>query len=1593
MRKRVAGLLTIIMLLSSLSAISVSAAPLVFDTKYNYQLVSDQGLLDGEDGIELNNSGLSTNEAGVKWDMKQSGVYTLSYYVEQSGITNKVNLEFDVNAAKKVKLKATVSNTFATPPTYSYRQYNAGTWNWETKAAGTPVFEYEDLHLDAIGAIIPFDRQQLSLQAGALPIRLMIKGQTIHVSTEGVEAGNITEFKLQYYNGLTVEEGSLKTIKGLKNFRISPTHLTPIDGFTSKELLKSGEEELGSHPGVKVDFDKPKVIQGDNFAPVTGNDIKAVLNMWVSTSATGGNNVNSSNGITLKFPLSATPTTPEPITDEMGVVNGQVRAIGSTMSINVNNSLSYVDPAIASQVVKWDKLDASMLIGVGLTLEGGVIDELPAEKKQFNLENNGHTYLQYTVFRASESQVGIRIIPYNINGAVTYTLKQGATQTSLVKSIDHYYPNRKDNTEPIYIYIPNIGSERFYQIEADIGAGETLKSQIMQFQIANETAPPTVPRIQSINNIYAVPSHEIGGQPQAVGFDIEWQAPPKDELDVLLSKGSIYYELSLHKVKKENRTPGDSAVIKIFKVSKVNGDIKITTEAGTTGVGRYISATGTFAVEGVVAKHITQAGWEYIQVNDARFAGVDYLVGTAATMDAYHVPGIYYASINAIFDPTFDPQNPLRKVAQSQDSSDVSVSIDNVNEIIPVPTELESINRSIVNETEQAINYDIEIQKVNIRDYVKMMLTPAELYLDATNSPTYKGTYEIFLYQKNDKKQIYTDQDLKNAIATTGSAITLTTTNNLVLNNTQLDDLRNGKIIPIVYPIESLEGQLDRVKVAIQNMDPNQVYYVKVRVRLNTFKNLQPHDLRYSIFSKTLSFTTTSLPQPPKPEDKVPPVPEKFWVDSQPNNTTAILKWAEAKFNKDEDTEKVYYEIARVVDAQLKESERSNKLDIEKLITMNSSLVGFNTSESNIMTIGGTQTTWQQLQPVQSSDAFKLDDLNLSPNTIYYYYIRTVCIIKGVAVRSEWIMVPVTTHPVEKPIKLQVEVPSKYNYNPKTETVISFLAPIPAGAAIPSQYEFEIAIQSEMENTYRLDYNKVALTSLEDPSLITSGYRHFVYKIYDLKPGKRYDIKVRIVDKTNAKPENADYPRSLYSERVVARTEFDQDDQDKDNKFAEYLKRYDDEVEKLRRRSYWEVEGDNRFSAAYKYRQSYINAEIAVQNIYELQTNKDMNRLTYYLPADMLSKASDFNVVISAVLGNESVNVRPYTLTLDNKDIKEAISQVGQKRIADYYIKLDFFKMASSAVINGERVISPEICVDMDIVYLETEDMLIEDDIMIELNNLIDKERKHIITLLEKELLKGKINDEILKDIIDDAVQAIRKDHQKDVRGILKRETYKTVSIKEIEKPILLTSILESYSVNGYYLEGSWSSVEVIQANGGFAIEAHKLGIYVFTGSQGIGSALPELIMYQNIISKYNLTDFFTLDAYMIKTGATKKQVYGAIARVLGAKRNTDYMLYLKNRGIKGITSVGTDKVIRQDEAVYILMQAYEKIYNKPITAISIKNKQSISNIGAFQAHYRNYAYAAVELKVIQNPNAIVLPSKLISAEEMIQMLSKIVPR
>lgn len=1607
MKKVISRILVFVMVFASLQGINLNELMAADTNLYAFEMQKKILAEDGRGLILSDRIGTEYTETAVaKWDISNAGEYVLTYYIEvMDKTTQKVEVTLKNAGDDNVTLSGKIYDKDGSAKNIDYveRVLNSGSNSWENKSKETGKTEFTAaLKLGTYASTYQqynVNLTNVNVAGKNLNIRLKLDGKIVYVYTTGVSKGNINEFELKVDGTMQAKRAFFN---GPKNFEITPVHLKD-NSLESIEVIEDLTKETpGSKPGVKVSFDQIKVLQnGEYQVPTSSDKLEEVVIKLQPQYSVGGSVQDGDDSIRLDFK----PMANEKINIDTKDSTYKVGAVDANGQINIylaNGS------NLAAGVISWDVLKPSM-----------VVDSLFTYGKDADLykpENKGHTYLDYSLNKTTNNQVQFTIKPYNINASATYTILSSNTKDGqfVPRTTYEYDPNKTNNKE----ITTSISSTNvtYFKVKIKIDNNE-YESQVVRYSPSDFSPIPTTPTIKSIDNVYVVPANESSNSSsaKAIGFDLEWFAP--SNLKTLLNGGTLYYEMLVRKDKDEidplksphlAGTSGYAAYSKAFKVSldPQTNQIKVETDLGTAGQQdvaeeninkfiRYNESKGTFKMENVSLMNFSETtkDWEQIEIPE----GYDYNTATkslkesgaiaADTLKDMIIPGNYYVSLRTVYVAA----DNSKRITYSNESNLVSVALDITKEVIPVPTTVVSEDASIdKNEVIQEITYSY----VDIQEYVKKMLEPArlKLYTGTNKDERFSGEYEFYLYQSKEALKNNTPDKL-NAIDV-GSEEILDLSGTTINNKSALEVLKSGGVIPFKVHISSLVG-VGQGKLKIKGLDANTVYYLQLRTKLSPVSEAGLVEPRVSELSKVFTFTTTTEVMPPTPEDKVPPTPEKIWIEEQANNSSVTLGWAPAKFEEDEDINLTYYEFVRTQKQLTKDEE---KLSVEKLVQGNELNVGFRSDKDTLRaenepaymsTYTYKNQTWNNLEPLQLSSEFKLYDDSLNPNHIYYYYVRTVCMVNGKAIKSKWIMVPVTTKPVQPPINLKVESPKTYSYDTKNEVVISFDAPIPEGSKVPEEYIFDIAVKGELDDTYRLDYNIVKLTSAQEDRLTPEGYTHFVYKITGLKPNKRYDIKVRIVDKTKPVLEGGSYPTSLYCDKVSTRTDYDEDEEEKDNKFEEYLKKFDQEAEKLRRRPYWVVEEGE----TYKYRESYLKTEVGLQKEYTLVAGEKSNSLYYYMPASVMLSESNTNTVFKVVIGSEVLNIRPDTLTSDNAAIKTAVQKIASDEIEDYYVGIKFYTQKTSERINGQSALSPKLNVDMELVYMKQRDDLTEDDIMIALNNIITEERNSFIKRLEKEVYNGVIEDEVLNKLITESMEDIQEDHIKDVDRLMDRYTRKTVKVAEIDKPLLLISEIDAFVADAYYYSNGWASVESYQLGKGFGVEVNKLGTYIFVGQADLTETVPSLGPYQSFIGKYSLTEFFKLDSYMIKTAVTKEQVYGATARVLGAKKGTDYIVFLKNANIKGVTGIGLNKNIRQDEAVYIMMQAYERLHNKKVSSIVIKNKQSVQNIGAFQSIYRSYVYAAVELKIVDNPNSKVLPSKEMTAEEIIKILYKVQAR
>ncbi|MGL6174656.1 MAG: fibronectin type III domain-containing protein [Cellulosilyticaceae bacterium] len=1519
---------------------------------------------------ELVNEKINTGLTGIEIDISKNGKYLLEYYVMNNLKPTKIEITLNVDS-DKVEVTTQIQESIGTYEDKAYRVKDVLNDRWPvgvrindrittelTKKIQAP---YTDR-----GKIIGIEKEELE-------IRYTVDQRNSNkfiLTTNGIEKGNITLFKLSY-GGIT---NTIEVFEEMAEFKAEPIHL---EGTLDSIGHITAPEQAGAKPGMKIQFKHPQEI---NETTLRFEDIKDGSQIPIQLNIVDYKKTD----IQLNTSFAAN-TQNVTVTGK----NEQGKKLyDSSSKLHTIYLVQEETPAIQQETIKWDALGESRVMEKVEIVIPSTSTRL--NNMRFITDQKAHTYLGFWIERTNETEAVIRYIPYQGLGTseILYTVYQDGKIVGVAN-------NSQSNSIPI----PFIreGTQE-YEIEVQV-FGQVIKSQVLTYEAYKDTnIPPPTPQIKGINNIYAIPALDRSKQPQAIGFDMEWTAPKRSTtggaIEVLLDEGDLYYEVFLYE---DPAIPQDGKVYsKVFKVSKnTNGKVIVEPYSGIAGRTdidaelRYKADTDTFIMEDIKVKdEKSESNWNRLDGIPSDYKLLkDYPVTLKeVTTLSFSVPNTYYATIRAVYDK----KGSIDSLTVSKESNPMPFSIDETREIIPVVSQINSQDNT---SNQNSISQKITFEHTNLSRYYERMLRPANwnLWMDSNkqDDQKYRRTYEFFLYQKNEFKDYYAEKDFdftnKEHLFIEYDPLD-SNKNSIELTEVQKQALRKGEILPIKSIGLKNQGN---TSIVINGLDANQVYYVQMKVKVEPWREPNEKYVEHSLLSGTHSFTTYTAPIPPSPDEQVPPTPSKFWIEEQLNNTSVTLGWLESEYVAPKDST-IYYELARVQDKELSRSQLDRRMSIDELQTINSEVVGFRSKMDFLEKRINSKMDWRILDPKQSSDRNRIQDITLAPNTIYYYYIRTVVVILGQEIYSDWIMMPVTTEPVNRPIKLKIEHPDNYKYDLKDEAVISFLAPVPQEAKIPEEYDFDIAVKGEKDEDYRLDYRTTRVTSKEDEKIVPQGYVHLVYKITGLKPGSKYEIKVRVIDKTKIKPEHTEYPKSLYSDKIQYRTEYDDEDAELDNKYEEYLKKYDSEAEKLKRQPYWEIESD-KYSRVYKYRESYMQSEMSITKQYTLAAEQEIKSYYYYFPAQMLEEASKQGTMLISEIKDTSITLRPYTLGNKTREIQEAIQLINKRKIEDYYIALEIKLRSSSKSINGEIPLSPEIYIDMELVELETKDTYIEERIINELNQLIDEGRSHLITILEREVKYGEIREEKINQAIELEIEEIKEELAEEAKYILNRVIKKVESIEEIDKPILVTSKISAYGVNGYYGARNWEPIYTFKTKEGYAIEAERLGIYVFVGNHKI--MVPELAGNQGFVAKYQLTEFFELDTYGIQKSATKGQVIGTLARILGAKRGTDYIAYLQNRGIKGITANQLDKPIRQDEAIYLVMQGYEKIHFKPIQAIYIKNKQSVQNIGAFQPHYRDYVYAAVELGMIKTTNNKVLPSKTMTAKEIIDMFSKIVPK
>ncbi|MGL5676739.1 MAG: hypothetical protein ACRDDX_10020, partial [Cellulosilyticaceae bacterium] len=1393
MRRKIAGLLAIVLLVSVFQGLGVptfaaevgrATGPILYEELNHTILYEGQTYVPGKDGT------LRSDEVVLKIPMQKEGIfqegnYTLTYYIVEEDEVKPVTATFNTQGLNKPKIDVEISIDKVVKDTTSIAR---------DKATGSNANGHR-VNIAGIGQVMFY-----------------MEDSALYYSTSGIKKGILTPFTLSYTGDFGDKTDKRNVFKGVEEMDILPTHLLTDEEkkninaeYLDKDKMSlpslnyipytttpgAIQHKAGSRPGFVATFKTPQIInEVTNTLEKVNKDTQAEL---VFAQKYG----NTPLSHKVKFGMEEN----QDIYSGSGVPqpSGHVVENGDRLEVYISKD------RIREEEYIWEELQNTMILEASLNIISGKgfgKNELAGEvtKEKLNTPAQGNTYIEYNVFRTSEGHITFDIAPYIIKETtLKYSIYHEKQQIPLQTNI------YKDKEDRIKMVINKGTMLTSYRIGVDIGESKEYQSQIVEVDLDKEPIPPYA-EIINVDKAYVIPNEQDPaiGKPEAVGVDLTWQAPSVEELDKLLAKGPLYYELFMNP---ESKTEVGDALIKIFKVEK-DKDGKVIasmyapeTPADVTKV-TYNPLKNQFTAQGVQIKkrkELIEAesekyNWQSLTMKDANYLDK----GIYPKLDAieeknnlpYMIPKVLYFKmrvIHQIDDPKVENDE---KLVRGDKSKEKPLAIDITKNIIPAPENLEAKDISLVNNASQQMEYkgEITFNGVDLEPYIRYMFDPIDIALTPAGYPDLtpeqkknRRTYEVFVYQEQNQPNLSLDTDIVFEAGKEEEIALSKAVADGKYEGSYIKALRDGKVIRIdkeAY-INTYEDTLEteEIKLKLNDLDPNTPYNVVVRVRVERYKNGVNLGPLYSIYTPYVTFTTDTNTLPPVPEDKVPTAPQSFWaVGPTEEKNEIFVHWTESEFVKYQEGE-VYYELVRTTDAGLGAGDDPLKSAAELIKYGKVFLVDPNHPNKLIQeykTTGATpvkpdqpSTTGKVKLPEENKEvqAFTYIDADMFPNTIYYYYVRTVHKVDGKELRSEFVMVPVTTDPVEKPINLKVEDPKDYKYDTTDEVVISFWAPVPQSGVLGKDYDFEVAIQGEDDGKYytanKFEDDREYRATYKKDEIINQQYKKFTYYVTGLKHGRSYDIRVRIVDKT--KPKDA---YSAYSDKVRFRTDFDEDEQDKEDKYKEYLEQYDKETEKLKNNPYWLSDSTGN-RGIFKYRQAYLGGLLGGNGTYSLETLEFEKDVYYYFPASMAKLIQKNNKMLQVELEDFSAYVRANTF-LNNAEIKEAEQYVKEKDIKDYYIGMSFIQSSSKQTIQGNKTVTPEITINMEIIYSDTEDFVVEEDIMIALLELIAKGRERLIKVLDNEMDRGTFREEKVKGFIEDEIKWIQDEHQYEVKRILR---------------------------------------------------------------------------------------------------------------------------------------------------------------------------------------------------------------------------------
>jgi len=737
---------------------------------------------------------------------------------------------------------------------------------------------------------------------------------------------------------------------------------------------------------------------------------------------------------------------------------------------------------------------------------------------------------------------------------------------------------------------------------------------------------------------------------------------------------------------------------------------------------------------------------------------------------------------------------------------------------------------------------------------------------------------------------------------------------------TPRDALRDGNIVQVSNILitppalrtvlaqrEPIEGQF-----TLDGMDKNQRYFLCMDIIVNAENGA------FSRLSNIVGITTIGDFEVPDMEtEKVPPAPVLSIKDVGLNMAT--LNWNRI-LPLSADDRNIEYEIIRLRNEQLNPALLSTRRPFEAFfaesLPQNADKVGWRTNQGNIEGYDGTGfTVLDDTKATFNSrfDPLEFTDFTISPNQLYFYYVRTVRVLADRRVVSVWSRINVTSTPIDKPLHLRSEQDAEHDR--MTEVVISFDAPIMDPSMLGSVFNLQYQLRRGSEDWQNPVTMRVSGLTETTP-IEREGHRRYVYKITGLSSGSVYSIRVRMIDESGS--------ASIYSAPIQIRTDINQRDFDNNNTSTQWIDFIRNILNDLLKSAFWTTRNSgNTFEAVY--RPDMFEGLIRAGAAPVLLAESDARFTTYFLPASAVAAINAAGKGIRIPHGDMEILLSPNALDGNYNDaIRSAMNKVKTGHIEDYFIRIsiEWSRPVTHANVENRRadvaisaVGSTRIISDWNDEVLRIFAERIADEVS-------DEE---LFEFIRNGVERGHQPERLVR--FTDRVKAhVQRELDSMARENLRPTLQFNFPLTRLEEPmIIISKNLDPRTVtNAFRFEDSgWVPRNILNFGDDRAVSEKALGSYVFSGqrmdipglegSSGAGSK-------NAIAAKYHLGDFFSGSARMT---ASRFSIAGAAARIAGAPREADPFVWLSENMGLALSTYGPANPITKQEVVHILMSMY----------------------------------------------------------------------